>query len=69
MEEICDKVPLQSGLSLSHKDRLKVISILRQGKSKQTANLRKLSRGLNMYAAGGANLNDEELIRMISTYA
>ena len=69
MEQICDKVPLQSGLSLSNKDRLKVIKILREGKSKQTANLRKLSRGLNMYAAGGANLNDEELIRMISTYA
>ena len=69
MEEICDKVPLQSGLSLSHDERLKVIKILREGTSKQTANLRKLSRGLNMYAAGGANLKEEELVRMISMYA
>lgn len=69
MEDICDKVPLQSGLSLDKAERLKVIGILKQGKSKQTANLRKLSRGLNMYAAGGANLNEEELVRMISTYA
>lgn len=69
MEKICDKVPLQAGLSLSKSERLKVIGILKQGKSKQTANLRKLSRGLNMYAAGGANLSEAELVRMISTYA
>lgn len=69
MEEICDKVPLQSGLSLSHDERLKVIKILREGTSKQTANLRKLSRGLSMYAAGGANLKEGELIRLISMYA
>jgi len=69
MEKICDKVPLQGGLSLSKPERLKVIGILKQGKSKQTANLRKLSRGLNMYAAGGANLSEAELVRMISTYA
>ena len=69
MEEICDDVPLQSGLSLSHEERIKVVGLLRQGKSKQTANLRKLDRGLNMYAAGGANMSESELIRMIATYA
>ena len=69
MEEICDKIPLQAGLSLAHEERIKVIKILKEGKSKQTANLRKLQRGLNMYAAGGANLGEEELVRMISMYA
>jgi len=69
MEQISDKIPLQSGLSLSHEERLRVIKVLKEGKSKQTANLRKLQRGLNMYAAGGANLKDDELVRLISTYA
>ena len=69
MDEIVEEFPLQDGLSLNAAKRHKVVQILRTGTSKQTANLRKLSRGLNMYAAGGENLSDEELRRMISMYA
>jgi hypothetical protein len=69
MEEIVGDFPLQEGLTLSKADRLKVVVILRKGTSKQTANLRKLSRGLNMFAAGGKDLSDDEIRRMIAVYA
>lgn len=68
MEKICDDIPLQEGLRLDRAGRMRVVKLLRNSKSKQSANLRKLSRGLNM-AASGLNVSDAELIRMISTYA
>lgn len=72
MEKIADKVPLAEGAKLDHDQRMYVIKLLRTSKSKQTANLRKLSRGLNMYAGtikAGVNINDSELSRMIAMYA
>lgn len=68
MEKICDEIPLQEGLKLDHSGRMRVVKLLRNSKSKQSANLRKLSRGLNM-SASGLNISDAELTRMISTYA
>jgi hypothetical protein len=68
MEKIADDIPLADGLTLSSADRKRVITLLRNGKSKQSANLRKLSRGLSMAAAGG-DISDSDLARMISTYA
>lgn len=72
MEKIADKIPLVSGATLNHDQRIYVIKLLRNSKSKQTANLRKLSRGLNMYAGAikaGVNVSDTELSRMIAMYA
>jgi hypothetical protein len=69
MEKIADDIPLADGLTLSSSDRKRVITLLRKGKSKQSANLRKLSRGLNMAAASGGEISDSDLARMISTYA
>ena len=68
MEKICGDIPLQEGLKLSLPERKRVVNLLRNSKSKQSANLRKLSRGLNM-AASGTHMSDAELSRMISTYA
>ena len=68
MEKICDDIPLQEGLKLDHAQRLRVVRLLRGSLSKQSANLRKLSRGLNM-AASGISVSDAELTRMIGTYA
>jgi hypothetical protein len=51
---------------------LHVVDLLRKGKSKQSANLRKLSRGLNMAAgalAAGVEVSDGDLARMIESYA
>ena len=72
MDKIVDKVSLPDGLSLATEDRKHVVELLRQGKSKQTANLRKLVRGLSMYAgakAAGTSVSDEEMNRMIAMYA
>jgi hypothetical protein len=70
MEKIAGDIPLQDGLSMSLADRLRVVSLIRSGKSKQTANLRVLSRGLSMAAAGASHgVSDAELQRMIRTYA
>lgn len=72
MESIVDKIPIGDGLSLSHNDRVGVIGLLRKGTSKQTANLRKLSRALNMKAGAvnnGVSISDSELSRMIEYYA
>jgi hypothetical protein len=72
MEKIVDKMPLEDGLSLDTKSRLHVVELLRKGKSAQSANLRKLSRGLNMAAgalAAGVAVSDDDLKRMIETYA
>ena len=72
MDRIVDKIKLEEGLTLDLKARKNVVALLRKGKSKQSPNLRKLSRGLNM-AAGALNagvaVKDSELQRMIETYA
>jgi hypothetical protein len=63
---------LEDGLQLDQQSRLHVVDLLRKGKSKQSANLRKLSRGLNMSAgalAAGVKVGDDDLKRMIETYA
>jgi hypothetical protein len=72
MEKIVDDMPLGEGLTLSSSERKRVVKILRSGTSKQTANFRKLNRGLNMLAgceASGVSIGDAELQRMISMYA
>jgi len=72
MRKIVDGIPLEEGLTLSHADRLEVIQWLEDGTSKQSANLRKLVRGLNMLAgaiADGLSIDKKEMTRMISTYA
>lgn len=72
MEKIVDDIKLEDGLNLDHKARLHVVDLLRKGKSKQSANLRKLSRGLNMAAgaiAAGVEVSDGDLARMIESYA
>jgi hypothetical protein len=72
MDKIVDGMPLPEGLTLSVADRKRVVKILRTGTSKQTANFRKLSRGINMLAGAehaGVEISDAELQRMISMYA
>ena len=72
MEKIVDKIKLEEGLNLDLKERKRVVNLLRKGKSKQSANLRKLSRGLNMAAGAlkaGVVVGDKELTRMIEIYA
>ncbi len=72
METIVGKIKLDGDLSLDEKSRKNVVDMLRKGKSKQSANLRKLSRALNMMAGtlkSGVSVSDNELTRMIETYA
>ncbi len=72
MEKICDNVVLEEGLDLTHEQRVFVISLLRKSKSKQSANLRKMVRGFNMYAgalADGIQVSAKELQRMVEMYA
>ena len=72
MDKIVGDMPLPEGLTLSSVDRKRVVNLLRTGTSKQTANFRKLSRGLNMLAgaeSAGVSVSDQELQRMISMYA
>jgi hypothetical protein len=72
METIVDKIKLDGDLELDSATRKKTVDLLRKGTSKQTANLRKLSRALNMQAGtikSGVNISDNDLSRMIETYA
>lgn len=72
MEKIVDSMPLEDGLKLDSKSRKRVVDLLRKGNSKQSPNLRKLSRGLNMSAgaiAAGVSVSDTDLSRMIETYS
>jgi hypothetical protein len=72
MEKIVGDFPLEDGFSLSINDRKKVVGLLRGSKSKQSANLRKLVRGLNMMAGAmkaGVTVSDDQLKRMIENYA
>ena len=72
MEKIVGDIQLEDGLTLDLKARKHVVDLLRKGKSKQSPNLRKLSRGLAMAAgalAAGVDVSDSDLQRMIETYA
>ena len=72
MEKILNEIELEGGLRLDSKSRKHVLTLIKNGKSKQDPNLRKLSRGLNMYAGhitAGVEVSDEDLERMIRTYA
>lgn len=72
MDKIVGKIKLEEGLNLDLKERKRVVDLLRKGKSKQSSNLRKLSRGLNMAAGAlkaGVAVADKELARMIELYA
>jgi hypothetical protein len=70
MEKIVDKIPIPDGMSMSSKRRKEVVNLLRTGTSKQTANLRKLSRGLAMAAGADAQgIGDKEITKMIERYA
>lgn len=72
MEKIVDDMEIADGLTLSSSKRKEVIALLKAGKSKQTANFRKLQRGLNMAAgasAAGVNIDSAALAEMISLYA
>jgi hypothetical protein len=72
MRKIVNHIPIEGGIHLDEKERLKVVDLLEKGSSKQSANLRKLSRGLNMFAGSlkaGIKVNDDEMARMISMYA
>lgn len=72
MDKIVGEIQLEDGLKLDLKARKHVVDLLRKGKSKQSANLRKLSRGLNMSAgaiAAGVEVSDADLQRMIEVYA
>lgn len=72
MDKIVDKIPLEDGLKLDLKTRKHCVELLRNAKNKDVANLRKLSRALNMQAGAivsGVEVSDSELTRMIETYA
>lgn len=72
MEKIVGEIPLDGDLHLDLNTRKSLVGLLRNSKSKQSANLRKLSRALNMKAGAlkaGVSISDTELSRMISTYA
>jgi hypothetical protein len=72
MGKIVGNMKLPDGMSLDLKGRNHVVELLRGSQSKQSANFRKLERGLAMYAGAvktGVNVGDKELQRMISMYA
>lgn len=72
MDQIVDKIPLDGDMQLDLVTRKSVVALLRKSKSSQTANLRKLSRALNMKGGAlksGVDIADAELTRMIETYA
>lgn len=72
MEKIVGAFDLGEGLSLSMEDRKFVVSILREGKSQQSANFRKLDRALKM-AAGerkkGGDVRAQKFVNLVSRYA
>ena len=72
MDKIVGDMILEDGIFLDLKQRRHVVDLLRKGKSKQSANLRKLSRGLAIAGgalAAGVNIGDAELTRLIESYA
>ena len=68
MEKIAGEFPIPDGMSLSADQRLAVVQMLRSSKSKQSANLRKLSRGLSMQA-GAAVVGAKNIEKLINLYA
>lgn len=72
MESIVGKIKLDGNFEMDLNTRKSVVDMLRKGKSKQSANLRKLSRALNMMAGtikSGVSVSESDLTRMIETYA
>lgn len=72
MDKIVGDMELEDGLQLTLAQRKHVVELLRKGKSKQSANLRKLSRGLAIAGgavAAGVSIKDEDLTRLIMAYA
>jgi hypothetical protein len=72
MDSIVGEIPLDGDMKLDLSTRKSVVTLLRKGTSQQTANLRKLSRALNMKAGSlkcGVDISDNELTRMIEFYA
>lgn len=66
MEDICEEMSLDDGLSLTLEERLEVVQVLRESKNSINVNLRKLVRGLNLRAASPDN---DGWKRMIAMYA
>lgn len=72
MDKIAPDIELEPGLKLTLVDRKHVVDLLRKTISKERPSLRKLSRGLNLFAgaiAAGVEVNDIEMQRLIKTYA
>jgi len=72
MDKIVENIKLEDGLTLSSKERHEVVDTLREGTSKQSANFRKLTRGLNMKAGAnnkGISIPNDKIVKMISRYA
>lgn len=72
MDKIVGDIVLEDGLKLDMKQRRHVVDLLRKGKSKQSANLRKLSRGLSIAGgalAAGVDISDDDLSKLIERYA
>lgn len=55
MEQILHKIPLEDGLSLTKKEREKVLNTVKEGKRKEEVSLRTLVRALNLAASGASN--------------
>jgi hypothetical protein len=62
MGQILHKIPLEAGLSLSGKERERVLEVIKEGKRKNDASLRTLVRALNLAASGAPNW--EKLVKL-----
>ena len=67
--KLADNFKVADGLQLSHDDRLKVVDMLKSGKSKQTANFRKAERGFNMMAGANEVNVKSDISELISLFA
>lgn len=62
MEEILHQIPLEDGLSLTKKERVGVLDVIKSGKRKEDVSLRTLVRALNLAASGASNW--EQLVKL-----
>jgi hypothetical protein len=72
MDKIVDSIEIEGDVNLDSKSRRHVVNLLRKTTSKQAPSLRKLSRGLSIYAgavSAGVNVSDSEMQRLIMAYA
>ena len=67
--KLADNFKVADGLQLSHDDRLRVVDMLKSGKSKQTANFRKAERGFNMMAGANEVNVKSDISELISLFA